>query len=203
MTAIMKDDTQLFKQFQDNEGFKRWMTGLGDRRDSGSFGWYRRRKMPNTEIAIFISALSLAMAGLSLGWNIYRDIVLKPRVRVTAIIGPIIAAGVKGAGPTYICINAVNCGPGNTTLSLIILKKTSLFKWLARKQESGFVIPDYKNPASGKLPCELGVGERTSLLFPYDSECFLKDNMSHIGISDTFGRTHWMKTSQSLKKFLL
>ena len=26
MTAIMKDDTQLFKQFQDNEGFKRWMT---------------------------------------------------------------------------------------------------------------------------------------------------------------------------------
>ena len=25
MTAIMKDDTQLFKQFQDNEGFKRWM----------------------------------------------------------------------------------------------------------------------------------------------------------------------------------
>ena len=26
MTAIMKDDTQLFKKFQDNEGFKRWMT---------------------------------------------------------------------------------------------------------------------------------------------------------------------------------
>ena len=26
MTAVMKDDTQLFKQFQDNEGFKRWMT---------------------------------------------------------------------------------------------------------------------------------------------------------------------------------
>ena len=26
MTAVMKDDTELFKQFQDNEGFKRWMT---------------------------------------------------------------------------------------------------------------------------------------------------------------------------------
>ena len=26
MTPIMKDYTQLFKQFQDNEGFKRWMT---------------------------------------------------------------------------------------------------------------------------------------------------------------------------------
>jgi hypothetical protein len=26
MTAVMKDDTELFKQFMDNEGFKRWLT---------------------------------------------------------------------------------------------------------------------------------------------------------------------------------
>jgi type I restriction enzyme R subunit len=26
MTAILKDDTELFKQFMDNEGFKRWLT---------------------------------------------------------------------------------------------------------------------------------------------------------------------------------
>jgi type I restriction enzyme R subunit len=26
MTEVMKDDTELFKQFMDNEGFKRWMT---------------------------------------------------------------------------------------------------------------------------------------------------------------------------------
>jgi len=26
MTAVMKDDTELFKQFMDNEGFNRWMT---------------------------------------------------------------------------------------------------------------------------------------------------------------------------------
>ena len=25
MTSVMKDDTELFKQFMDNEGFKRWM----------------------------------------------------------------------------------------------------------------------------------------------------------------------------------
>ena len=39
MTAVMKDDTQLFKQFQDNEGFKRWMTdtvyGLASEQASG------------------------------------------------------------------------------------------------------------------------------------------------------------------------
>ena len=26
MTAVLKDDTQLFKQFSDNEGFRRWLT---------------------------------------------------------------------------------------------------------------------------------------------------------------------------------
>lgn len=26
MTAVMKDDTEFFKQFMDNEEFKRWMT---------------------------------------------------------------------------------------------------------------------------------------------------------------------------------
>ena len=26
MTSVMKDDTELFKQFMDNESFKRWMT---------------------------------------------------------------------------------------------------------------------------------------------------------------------------------
>jgi type I restriction enzyme R subunit len=28
MTAVMKDNTELFKQFMDNEGFKRWMTDI-------------------------------------------------------------------------------------------------------------------------------------------------------------------------------
>lgn len=26
MTAVLKDDTQLFKEFSDNEGFRRWLT---------------------------------------------------------------------------------------------------------------------------------------------------------------------------------
>jgi len=26
LTAVIKDDTELFKQFMDNDGFKRWMT---------------------------------------------------------------------------------------------------------------------------------------------------------------------------------
>jgi type I restriction enzyme R subunit len=26
MTALLKDDTELFKQFSDNEGFRRWLS---------------------------------------------------------------------------------------------------------------------------------------------------------------------------------
>ena len=26
MTGLLKDDTELFKQFRDNEGFRRWLT---------------------------------------------------------------------------------------------------------------------------------------------------------------------------------
>jgi len=26
VTAVLKDDTELFKQFVDNEGFRRWLT---------------------------------------------------------------------------------------------------------------------------------------------------------------------------------
>lgn len=26
MTALLKDDTELFKQFSDNQGFRRWLT---------------------------------------------------------------------------------------------------------------------------------------------------------------------------------
>jgi type I restriction enzyme R subunit len=26
MTAVLKDDTELFKQFMDNDGFRRWLT---------------------------------------------------------------------------------------------------------------------------------------------------------------------------------
>jgi type I restriction enzyme R subunit len=28
MTAVLKDDTELFKQFGDNESFKRWMADI-------------------------------------------------------------------------------------------------------------------------------------------------------------------------------
>ncbi len=33
-------------------------------------------------VAIFISVFSILIAAFSLGWNIYRDVILKPKVKV-------------------------------------------------------------------------------------------------------------------------
>jgi hypothetical protein len=43
--------------------------------------------------ALLISLMSAAIAGCSLGWNIYRDVVLKARVRVTVQVMNIIQEG--------------------------------------------------------------------------------------------------------------
>ncbi len=51
---------------------------------------------------------------------------------------------------------------------------------------------------SGELPKKLEVGEDVYLLFPYDRNCLLKTEWSHVGIHDCFRKTHWAK-SQDLK----
>lgn len=38
MTAVLKDDTELFKQFMDNESFRPWMTDTVFRRTYQSVG---------------------------------------------------------------------------------------------------------------------------------------------------------------------
>ncbi len=37
------------------------------------------------------------------------------------------------------------------------------------------------------------------LVFPWDSECLCSINLSHIGIADFFGRTHWASRKEVKK----
>jgi hypothetical protein len=53
------------------------------------------------------------------------------------------------------------------------------------------MIHDYQNPLSGQLPAYLDVGERIDLLIRYERDCFLSEDFTHIGLSDSFGRIHW------------
>jgi hypothetical protein len=154
--------------------------------------------MSPTEIAITISILSITIAAVSLGWNIYRDVILKPRVKISVHQITLAQEG-NPRRPKYVRIRATNFGPGVTTLSMVEMKNSSWWKRILRQEEFAEVIYDYTNPLSGKLPQKLGVGEQLNLLFPYDKDCLLQNGWSHVGIMEYFGKVHWARCDEVTK----
>lgn len=141
-------------------------------------------------IAIIISCFSITIAALSLGWNIYRDVILKPKLKVSFKIGEIIWEGQKESIEKII-LSVTNLGHGTIICSMIHWKNTDIYKQLMQSSTAGVIIHDYENPMSGKLPCKLDVGEKNDYLFSIDKECILEKGVTHIGMRDSFGRIHW------------
>lgn len=150
--------------------------------------------MSTAEIAIAISLLSVFCAALSLGWNIYRDVVLKPKVKVDFEVVnhayPNPFGKQEGMGE-FIRIFATNHGPGVVIINSIYVMDTSLWKKVCGKAQRWLV--DYRiiSSESKRLPKRLEFGEDIMLLLLYDEECFLSRENAHIGVGDTFGRVHW------------
>jgi hypothetical protein len=155
-----------------------------------------------TGIAVGISVLSLVVASTSLAWNIYRDIVLKPRLKVQLGIYKLASPGREPT--THLMVSTTNHGPGKTTISMIQGRRIAGWRWLRSKQQNFVVLQDWTNPLSGKLPARLDVGERVSLLLPYDRKCMLAGGVTDVGVSDFFGRLHWApraEVAQALLEF--
>jgi hypothetical protein len=153
--------------------------------------------MTNDQIAILISTASFVLAAIALGWNVYRDIILKPRLRVSVNH---VRMHVEGRKPSSkFLVSAVNFGPGKIRLGMVRFKESSFLKRIFKKLKFGFLIHDYKNPLSGKLPATLDVGEKIDLVFPWDEDCLAGESPTHIGILDSFGRFHWAP-SKDVKK---
>ena len=146
--------------------------------------------MKPINLAIIISFLSLLVAAFSIGWNIYRDVIMKARLRVNFMIAMI-------SHPTFseplerLNISATNFGPGKIKCSMLQLKETSFWKRIIRKDKHAVLINDYTDPLSSPLPCDLDVGESATFLFKLNQDCFLLEDWTHIGVSDSFGRIHW------------
>ena len=141
-----------------------------------------------TYLPLGISILSFVVAAFSLGWNIYRDIILKPRVRVT--VSRAFVMTTRRDPQDKLIISAVNFGPGKVNLNIIWFKRRSLMLRLRGKQTQGVWMHDFYNPISGKLPAVLDVGEKIDLVFPWDKELVFAHSPTHIGINDSFGRLH-------------
>lgn len=143
-------------------------------------------------LPIGISILSLLLAGFALGWNVYRDIILKARVRVQFAIVSIVGSGQQiDKAPRYLRIAVVNHGPGPVTVQTIAGQQSPLWRQLARRPQHFVVINDYSNPLSQRLPHKLELGDSLNLFLPYDRECFLAEDVTHIGVTDSYGRVHY------------
>lgn len=148
--------------------------------------------MDTATAAIIVSSISAALAGLSLGWNIYRDVILKARLDVIFGVRTLVSHG-KEDHPDYVLISATNFGPGVSTVSMIHAKNAPLIKRIFGKSEHAVIMNDYSTPLSGQLPARLEVGEKVDLLLPYNEDCLLNRDWTHVGLYDNFGKSHWCK----------
>jgi hypothetical protein len=136
--------------------------------------------------AVLISVLSLVVAAVALGWNIYRDVVLKGHLRVGIAVAEAVHT-IAGSQGTFVNITGTNHGPGDLIVNLLHGKRAGL----SRQGEQFIVIQNEVNPLADALPKRLAVGETVSLLVPYGEDCLLKDPVKAIGLRDSFGKTHW------------
>jgi hypothetical protein len=156
-------------------------------------------------LPIAVSVLSFIVAGIALGWNIYRDVILKARVKVSFGVYRILSRGQRvGDGEQVIKISATNHGPGPVRLELIVGKRSSLWRRVRRRVEHFFVLNDDTNPLNPKLPNKIEVGDTLTLLLPYDEKSVLAGTATHIGLSDSYGRSHFASRrdlSEAKKQF--
>lgn len=141
-------------------------------------------------LAIIISLVSIAIGGLALGWNIYRDVILKPRLKVTFGV-KIITHLAAPEQARFLVLSVTNHGPGSVNLNMVRIRRTSFWLKILGKEVYAVIPILSKSSYNNKLPRRLEVGDRVDLLLDYEENCFLKETFTHIGISDSFGRMHW------------
>jgi len=145
--------------------------------------------MLSEDASLFISVIAVAIAALALGWNIYRDIILKPKVRTKLGVSTLVTPGSSNQ-EEYVLLEPTNFGPGIVTIGSIVVKNTSFWKKLFKKEILAIIICDYENPLSAQLPAKIEVGSKISLLLRYDRECFLNQEWTHVGVYDYYGKFH-------------
>lgn len=139
--------------------------------------------------SLYISLAALVVSAFSLGWNFYKDVILKPRLRVIVAIIHVTGSG-RTEGP-YINVSGVNHGPGPIIVNGMLGQKVSWLPFRRKGSKYFYVMEGYDNPLSDRLPKRLEPGDSVNQYLPCNNESFLSIDPSHIGLRDTFGRMHW------------
>jgi hypothetical protein len=139
---------------------------------------------------IGVSLVSLLLSGIALGWNVYRDVILKARVRVGFAVVRIVSYGqTVGQGDQSLQISVTNHGPGPVKIEIIVGRVAPLWRRVLRRVQHFVILIDHTNPLNPKLPHKLEIGDTANLFLPHDDTSFLNGTATHIGVRDSFGRT--------------
>jgi hypothetical protein len=149
-------------------------------------------------VALGLSLLAFVVSAFSLGWNVYRDVILKPRVKVDFGLRIIYGTSPDGtlvqSGAPFVELAGINHGPGDIVCRGVVVRRFSFLRSLFTKFPYGFLMVDHAHPYCSELPKRLAVGEEVRIIFPCTSEeHFLETRPSRVGIRDSFGRTHWAR----------
>ena len=129
--------------------------------------------------------LAVAVSLFSLGWNVYRDVILKPRFRVRFIThrGWLAAGGLEtGKFPTF-DLTVANLGPGTVVLETIVIETRARRFELFDGPETLEGITVY---AIGNSR-ELKAGQRYTIEVISNDGCLLDAKPLRIGTRDAFG----------------
>ncbi len=154
------------------------------------------------DLSLVISIVSLVLASTTFGWVFYREFFAKPKMTGMIRVSNV-DVGNELIGP-FINIQFVNLGPGLCHVSSLITKKRPPLWFLGNKicnklnnhTKWNVVMLAKENKYSSKLPKRLDVGETLDVYLDYDKQAFFNEKPTHIGVTDSFGRCHWVNRKQ-------
>ncbi len=146
---------------------------------------------------IVISILAFLVSGISLGWNIYRDVILKPRLKII-ISNTLAIVGHQSAG-NYLAITVANSGPGAIKIKKFTVKIRG--KVFSQIPKNTFLMTDPSNPHSAQLPTVIQVGTDATFYLPWNEKALFSDDpkVVNVGAVDVYDRIHWADGSSFLK----
>jgi len=143
-----------------------------------------------------IAIIALIISGIALGWNIYRDVIQKPKFEIiTAIYNTIDGLG-KTSKEQHISLRALNHGPGKNRVVTVALASRTSFHFVRRKKYKKMAVMPWATHhpmcnEAARTSRLVEPGEEVVFAFPFDKECCLSEDYQILGICDVFGRYSW------------
>jgi hypothetical protein len=162
--------------------------------------------MTTSDYALATSIASIFIAIGALVWNVWQKFLfVKPTLQITFRISRILES--KPEEGMYIPTDlrllnlaVTNMGPGFAILYTCIIKTKSHWWSKARYAMINPIHgdPTDRNPTSlgpfsAGLPAKIDEADFKSFNFPYDKDCWLKEPVVRVGISDTYQRNVWCR----------